>query len=204
MPIPQTPRFGELLRRAFITKEYPSPTVLDDYFPSIDLFSDKPELLRLRGEQTFCGGDEGFGGAGTVGAVWCVNRTPSQLVIIDKIEVGMQGAAAFVMAGLQNNPGAFPVPGNPFLGQVEDSRYNVNLASYPAAPVDFTGVTIANASDVILGIAPLGSTVIWPVRYVLKPSWALLVRSGLVGAGNNIFVRFEGYARGVEDSELKG
>lgn len=202
MPDPQTPRFGEFIRRLLITKGYDQANVLDDYFPMIDMLSSNPELMKLRSEASFCGGDEGFGGAGTVGAVWCVNRTANLLAIIDNICVGMQGAAAFVMCGIQNNPAAFPAPGNQFLGQLEDSRYNVNIANYPAAPVDFTGVTIANASDVVLGIAPLGTTLIFPVRYVLKPNTALLVRSGLVGAGNNLFVRFEGYGRFVDSSEL--
>src|SRR5882724_6998158 len=129
MPIPQTPRFGELLRRAFITKEYPSPIVLDDYFPSIDLFTDKPEMLRLRGECAFAAGGQALGGVGTTGVVWLMNKSPNHLAMVTAIIVSVRGASQSIAVDFANNPAGFPVDGlGGGVAVAEDTRYGVDLS----------------------------------------------------------------------------
>lgn len=203
MPDPQTPRFGELLRRLLITKGYSQANVLDDYFPIIDLLRDKPELYRLRYERTFIGGGIGFGAAGVNGRVWIMNRKPSQLTCI---ELMLLGSNTQVGMSIDMTTIGLPADGAGGFSVIEgmDSRDGFGLPGTTPQ----VGTTVANDTSNAPAGVPVcyvqsGGMLVIPAHYVLKPGYGLAVSTDTVGAGINIRATFIGYERPAEDSELK-
>lgn len=211
MPLPQTPRFGELLRRLLITKGYSEGNVLEDYFPVIDMLSDKAEHLRLRSERSFSVGLQTNATVGNFPRLWLMNRTVGQLVVVEHIFASVMGTAQALTTSFGNVVAAFPAdetPGTPTQdGHPEDARWNLTGATFGTGAA---GVSVGHTFGIGGGpgpplgwFNPTANPVVFPVKYVLPPNWALIVMAQLDGVGNNVLVRFRGYARPVEDSELK-
>lgn len=201
MASPEVARFGELLRRLFSTKGYAEANVLEDYFPSIDFFSDKPELLKLRDERAFVVGGVGLGGAGLNGRVWCMNKLPGTLAIIYHIDLGT-AVAGQAQTGYVIDMTTIGLPadgaGGQSVGMSQDSRYGTGVpGTTPGSPV-----TVANDNTGAPSGVPRTSGSI-DTRFVLRPGYALTVTARTAGVGNDAMVTFWGYHRAVEDTELK-
>lgn len=204
MPIPQVARYGELLRRLLLTKGYSEGNVLEDYFPSLELTADVPELYRLRSERLYTGAGRGVSALGVVGRVWLMNKKPSTLVIVRRIILTSQTAQAFSI-----NMTTIGLPNDGAGGQSNlegsDSRDGTGTPGTtpggdPSVANDTIGAGIGvGAVRAFSGTGPI----FLDTWYVLKTGYALTVTGDAAGANNDIMATFIGYSRFAEDSELK-
>ena len=204
MPTPQVARYGELLRRLLLTKGYSEGNVLEDYFPSLELTADVPELYRLRSERLYTAAGRGVSNVAVVGRVWLMNKKPSTLVIVRRIVITAQTAQ-----GVSINMTTIGLPADGAGGQSNaegaDSRDGTGTpgttpGTDPSVANDTIGAGLTvGAIRCFTGTGPI----FLDTWYVLRPNYALTVTGDAAGANNDIMASFIGYSRFAEDSELK-
>lgn len=203
MAAPQQGRHVDLIRRLFSLKEPLNPSILEDFFPSIELTADVPELYRLRGERLYTGAGRGVSAVAVVGRVWLMNKKANTLVIVRRIVVTAQTAQ-----GISINMTTIGLPLDGAGGQSNlegsDSRDGTGTPGTtpggdPSVANDTIGAGITvGAIRAFTGTGPL----FLDTWYVLQPNYALTVTGDAAGANNDIMVSFIGYSRTVEPSEL--
>jgi len=195
---PGVGRFGELIRRTLLTRGFTGGEVLDDYFPMLDLLADKPELLRLRGENSFGVAARAAGGAGLVARVWCMNKKAGQLAVITHTILGV-GANPMQVWGAVTNAN---LPADATFSGGFDSR-NSGLTGSPSAAVSAAADTAGGpATGPFLIQMAANTALVIPTRIVLSPGFAFIVSGDTPGVGQDLRATFLGYERNAESAEL--
>jgi hypothetical protein len=204
MARPQIGRFNSLLQALLSLKEPLGSSVLDDYFPTLDLFSQAPELFHLRDEIIFQGAGRGIGAVGVSGRVWIMNKQAGLLSVIDQLEVGSQGTAGLVHMNMTTI--GLPADGAGGQSNIEggDSRDGTGTPGTTPKP----GTTVANDTTAAPAVGAVqlvtsGNSLLFPCRIVLRTGYALVLQTDAAGAGQNVVVSFRGYERNIEPSEAR-
>jgi len=196
MATPQTSRFHDLLRRLTLAKDLSFPAVLEDLFPMVDLLADKPELFRGRGELPFACAVSVAAQAALVNRVWVMNKPSDNLVVVTHLFVGSTVAQSILgdvlntglPADVVNLAGGLDTRNADPTGLTR-TRVTMNADTFAAAIAGIMRVLVAASSTLVL-----------PVRVVLKPGFALRVQTGVVNT--DLTVMAMGYERSVDATEL--
>jgi hypothetical protein len=205
-----TPRFQQLVRRAFNLVGFSGLQVDDTVLPVANLWDPAaPELYAVRGDRLAWGSASQAGTAALFPEIDLQNPVGSGVLLVcTQITLDIQGTSGPVTTGLIGS-----LPGTSANAeQLADGRFRGAILTATSAPTGQVspnqvgsghvprGVTI----DVVGQASPAFSApVILPVRAVVAPGMSLAVVDQAVAAVTNVLrVSFFWYERNVEPTEL--
>lgn len=204
MAAPQTGRFNGLLRRMLSLKEPISPSLLEDFFPTMLLVAGtEPENMLLRDNLLF----SGFARQAAVAAQFAVVQLGTVVkgfvTVVERFTVFAPAAAGITYQyGLTFSPVNGPV----LTPQSKDNRHGqgaIGVGLVPACKMGIVSAVVARVETGGVG-ATSGTievdTVVGP--WVIPNGWILEVGSQTVN--QDMTVTFHGYERRLEPSEFPG